>query len=160
MIPINAITQWRQSAPWLYQSQIEQDLVLSRALVCLYQHEVIQKTLAFQGGTALNKLFVENPARYSEDLDFVQMNDEPIGNILTAIRESLDPWLGPARWKQSERSARLHYRFQSEDQPPVSLRLKIDINTIEPFTLFGYEYKEYGIDNQWFSGASSIAPIA
>lgn len=29
MIPINAITQWRHSAPWLYQSQIEQDLVLS-----------------------------------------------------------------------------------------------------------------------------------
>ena len=91
MIPINAITQWRKNAPWLYQSQIEQDLVLSRALISLYQNEILRKTLAFRGGTALNKLFVKTPARYSEDLDFVQINDEPIGKIFTAIRNSLDP---------------------------------------------------------------------
>src|SRR3990167_11360661 len=156
MIPLSAITQWRKEAPWLLQSQVEQDLVLSRALVSLYQQEIIQKTLAFRGGTALNKLFVERPARYSEDLDFVQINDEPIGEILTAIREVLDPWLGQARWKQSERSAKLIYRFQSEDQPSVPLRLKIEINTVESFTLFGYEHKEYSIDNQWFEGAAKI----
>ena len=100
MIPISAITQWRKQASWIYQSQIEQDLVLSRALIALYQHEGIQKTLAFRGGTALNKLFVDKPARYSEDLDFVLIQDEPIGHVLTAIRDALDPWLGQARWKQ------------------------------------------------------------
>ena len=157
MIPINAITQWRKKAPWLYQSQIEQDLVLSRALISLYQNEIVLKTLAFRGGTALNKLFLKNPARYSEDLDFVQINDEPIGKIFTAIRNSLDPWLGKAIWRQSNRSARLIYRFQSEDQPPVSLRLKIEINTTEPFTIFGHEQKEFAIDNQWFSGKAMIS---
>src|SRR6266513_2265342 len=96
MIPINIITQWRQHSPWIYQSQVEQDLILSRALVALYQNELIQRTLAFRGGTALNKLFIKPAARYSEDLDFVQMNDEPIGHILTAIRQVLDPWLGAA----------------------------------------------------------------
>lgn len=156
MIPINAITQWRQKSPWLYQSQIEQDLVLSRALVALYQHKTIQDMLAFRGGTALNKLFVEHPARYSEDLDFVLIHDAPIGEILSAVRGALDSWLGPARWKQSERSARLIYRFQSEDQPPVPLRLKIEINTVEAFTLFGYEHKEYEVNNQWFSGKARV----
>ena len=57
MIPINFINQWRQNAPWTYQSQIEQDLVLSRALIALYQKPIIQEFLAFRGGTALNKLF-------------------------------------------------------------------------------------------------------
>lgn len=156
MIPINAITQWRKTANWLYQSQIEQDLVLSRALVCLYQNETIQKTLAFRGGTALNKLFVDHPARYSEDLDFVLTQDAPIGHILTAIRDSLDSWLGQARWKQSKRSARLIYRFESEDRPSVPLRLKIEINTVEAFTLFGYKQKEYTVNNQWFSGTAMI----
>ena len=156
MIPISAITQWRKNASWLYQSQVEQDLGLSRALVLLYQNDLIRKTLAFRGGTALNKLFVDNPARYSEDLDFVQIHDEPIGDILTAIREVLDPWLGQARWKQSERSARLIYRFQSEDQPTVPLRLKIEINTVESFTLFGYQNKEYSVNNQWFTGSAVI----
>jgi predicted nucleotidyltransferase component of viral defense system len=156
MVPINAITQWRKQAPWLFQSQIEQDLVLSRALISLYQNTTIQETLAFRGGTALNKLFIKNPARYSEDLDFVQIKDEPIGELLSAIRNSLNPWLGQANWKQSERSVRLIYRFQSEDQPPVSLRLKIEINTIESFTLFGHEQKKYSMDNQWFSGEAAI----
>jgi predicted nucleotidyltransferase component of viral defense system len=72
MIPINIIKQWRQQAPWIYQSQVEQDLILSRALVALYQNELIQQTLAFRGGTARNKFFIKPAARYSEDLDFVQ----------------------------------------------------------------------------------------
>src|SRR5579872_123477 len=156
MIPINTVKQWRQQAPWIYQSQVEQDLILSRALVALYQNKLIQQTLAFRGGTALNKLFIKPAARYSEDLDFVQVNDEPIGHILTAIRQVLDPWLGNARWKQGGRSVKLIYRFQSEDTPPVPLRLKIEINTIEFFTLYGYENYSHEVDSRWFSGQANI----
>lgn len=150
------INQWRQQAPWIYQSQIEQDLILSRALIALYQDERIQHALAFRGGTALNKLFVNPAARYSEDLDFVQINNEPIGHILTAIRNVLDPWLGVARWKQGDRSVKLIYRFQSEDNPSIPLRLKIEINTVEFFTLFGYKNYEYSVDSKWFTGKANI----
>lgn len=156
MIPINMIKEWRQQAPWLYQSQVEQDLILSRALTMLYQQELIQRTLAFRGGTALNKIFFKPSARYSEDLDFVQMNDEPIGHILTVIRQTLDPWLGEARWKQGSRSVKLIYRFQSEDNPPVPLRLKIEINTTEFFTLYGYQDHQYQIHSRWFTGDAII----
>ncbi|MEN8236954.1 MAG: nucleotidyl transferase AbiEii/AbiGii toxin family protein [Pseudomonadota bacterium] len=156
MIPINFIAQWRQQAPWVYQSQIEQDLVLSRALVELYQHTVIQNSLAFRGGTALNKLFVKPAARYSEDLDFVLVDDAPIGHIFSAIREALDPWLGTAKWKQTARSAKLIYRFSSEDEPPVPLRVKIEINTVEAFNLYGYRQHNYSVESRWFSGSSQI----
>lgn len=156
MIPINMIKEWRQQAPWVYQSQVEQDLILSRALIALYQDELIQKTLSFRGGTALNKLFIKPAARYSEDLDFVQVNDEPIGHILTAVRKALDPWLGVARWKQGPRSVKLIYRFQSEDNPPVPLRLKIEINTTEFFTLYGYQNHDYVIESRWFTGRATI----
>jgi len=156
MIPINIIKQWRQEAPWIYQSQIEQDLVLSRALISLYQNDIIQQSLAFRGGTALNKLFVKPAPRYSEDIDLVQVNDEPIGCIFEAIREVLAPWLGEAKWKQSSRSAKLIYRFQSEDNPPVSLRLKIEINTNEFFTLYGYKHHDYFINTRWYSGGAKI----
>ncbi|HLB42163.1 MAG TPA: nucleotidyl transferase AbiEii/AbiGii toxin family protein [Gammaproteobacteria bacterium] len=156
MIPINMIKEWRQQAPWVFQSQVEQDLILSRALIVLYQDELIQETLAFRGGTALNKLFIKPAARYSEDLDFVQVNDELIGHILTAIRKVLDPWLGVARWKQGPRSVKLIYRFQSEGNPPVPLRLKIEINTTEFFTLYGYQNHDYGIESRWFTGHTTI----
>ena len=51
---------------------VEQDLVISRALVYLYNDPKIKNSLIFRGGTALNKLFINSPACYSEDIDFVQ----------------------------------------------------------------------------------------
>ncbi len=160
MIPLNFITQWQQMTPWSLQSQVEQDLVLSRALISLYQHPEIKKALAFRGGTALNKLYCRSQARYSEDIDLVQVNNKPIGSVMTAIRESLDPWLGQARWKQTPRSVKFIYRFQSEDQPSVPLRLKIEINTIESFSMLGFIGKSYQVDNRWFSGEAMIKTYA
>ena len=82
MIPINLITRWEKVAPWIYQSQIEQDLVLSRALLLMYQQPAIQESLAFRGGTALNKLYCNSSARYSEDIDLVHIKGAPIGDCL------------------------------------------------------------------------------
>ena len=53
--------------------QIEQDLIISRALVDLYNEPRIKDALIFRGGTALNKLFINPPARYSEDIGFVKI---------------------------------------------------------------------------------------
>jgi len=94
MIPENFIEQWQSSVKWRTLPQIEQDLVISRALVDLYNEPYIKDALVFRGGTALNKLFLKPPARYSEDIDFVQKRPEPIGKNIDAIRLLLKPWLG------------------------------------------------------------------
>lgn len=91
MIPRAHVTAWRSRAPWPTDSQVEQDLVLSRALVELYRNPSVAQTVAFRGGTALHKLFFTMPGRYSEDIDLVQIGAGPIGPILDAIRASLDP---------------------------------------------------------------------
>ena len=156
MIPSKHIIHWRQYAPWIFQSQVEQDLVLSRALVLLFQQPIIQETLAFRGGTALNKLYCDSLSRYSEDIDLVQIKDEPIGEVMSAIRDAIDPWLDKATWKQTARSVKFIYRFNSEDIPSIPLRLKIEINTVEPFTVFGLQEKQYQVENPWFSGKASI----
>lgn len=67
MIPQAFINEWRQFAPWASEAQIEQDLILSRTIVEIFSHPLLGTTLAFRGGTALNKLFIQPPARYSED---------------------------------------------------------------------------------------------
>ena len=41
MIPKDFITEWREHAPWVADRQVEQDLVISRALVALFSHEAI-----------------------------------------------------------------------------------------------------------------------
>lgn len=38
MIPRDYVTAWRARAPWVQDAQVEQDLVLSRALVEIFSH--------------------------------------------------------------------------------------------------------------------------
>ena len=156
MIPEYLITEWRQHAPWVLSSQVEQDLVLSRAIVAIFQDPQLADALAFRGGTALYKLFVHPPVRYSEDLDLVQLRAEPIGATLTKLRATLDPWLGKPRWKQSEGRVTLYYRFPSESGRPEQLRLKLEINTREHFTVFGLRRESLAVDSGWFSGSAPV----
>ena len=73
MIPRDYITEWRKQAPWIRDFQVEQDLVIARALVEMFSHPVLAEWFAFRGGTALYKLHLKPPARYSEDIDLVQL---------------------------------------------------------------------------------------
>ena len=115
MIPKDFITEWRDRAPWVLDRQVEQDLVISRALVELFSRAPIAEALAFRGGTALYKLHITPAARYSEDIDLVQTSPGGIGDVLSAIHDALDPWLGKPKWKQTEGRVTLTYRFESED---------------------------------------------
>ncbi len=156
MIPRDYITEWRSEAPWVQDYQVEQDLVISRALVEIFSHPVLQKSLAFRGGTALYKLHLKPPARYSEDIDLVQVSAEPAGPVMNALHEVLDPWLGKPTWKQSEGRVTFVYRFESEETPPVRLRLKVEINSREHFSVYGISHVPFAVSSRWFDGACEI----
>ncbi|KTD83106.1 nucleotidyl transferase AbiEii/AbiGii toxin family protein [Legionella waltersii] len=156
MIPRRFITQWRANAPWAFEHQIEQDLIISRALVELFNDPVIANSVAFRGGTSLYKLFVENPARYSEDIDLVQIHSKPIGPVLDAIRSHLDVWLGKPNSKRSQGRVTLIYRYLAEGMPAIPMRLKIEINTQEHFTVLGHHQKIFSVTSDWFNGKASI----
>lgn len=154
MIPRLYIEQWQVIAPWKSLSMIEQDLIISRALVALFNHPEIVKSLVFRGGTALNKLYINPPARYSEDIDFVQIKAEPIGKTIDAIREVLDVWLGTPQRKLTERSAKLVYRYMAFDNTPA--KLKIEINTTEHFHVKPIVEKAHQVASPWFQGEARV----
>lgn len=156
MIQRDFIVAWRQNAPWPTDAQVEQDLVLSRALAEIFNHPLLSRELAFRGGTALHKLFLPRPARYSEDIDLVQVHPGPIGPVMTALRETLDPWLGTPRRSQSEGRMTFIYRFASELPPVVPLRLKIEVNTREHFTVLGHVSRAHTVESGWFRGVASV----
>ncbi len=160
MIARDCVTQWRDTAPWQADWQVEQDLVISRALVELYRAELVRSQLAFRGGTALHKLFMAPAARYSEDIDLVQVAPGPIGPALDAIRQALDPWLGEPQRKFGDGRATLMYRFASEDAAPLLMRLKIEINTREHLAVLGLASAEFSVSNRWFSGSSRVTTFA
>jgi len=71
MIPRAFITEWQKNASWQTNAQVEQDLIIERALIEMFSDEMIRSKLAFRGGTALHKIFLKPQVRYSEDIDLV-----------------------------------------------------------------------------------------
>lgn len=156
MIPESILINWRfETAPWQSFAMVEQDLVLSRALVEIYNNPYLKKTLAFRGGTALHKLFLSPQPRYSEDIDLVQISPEPIGEAIDEMRKVLS-FLGKPKIERGENMVHLKFSFQTEMPPVVTLKLKIEINSREHFTELGYINKAYEVKSEWFTGNCEI----
>ena len=160
MIPKADIVAWRQVAPWVSDAQVEQDLIISRALVVMFRETSIAEQLAFRGGTALHKLYLNPARRYSEDIDLVQIAPGPIGGTLDALQDVLNVFLGEPRRIQKERSVTLTYRMDSEGPPVVPLRLKTEINTREHFAVLGLSKQPFHVHSRWFKGECAITIFA
>jgi predicted nucleotidyltransferase component of viral defense system len=86
MIPKSYIIEWRKNANWAFDSQTEQDLIISRVIVEIFNNKLLSEKLAFRGGTALHKLYLKPQSRYSEDIDLVQTKSETISEIFNLFR--------------------------------------------------------------------------
>jgi Nucleotidyl transferase AbiEii toxin, Type IV TA system len=81
MIPMMNIIAWSNVVPWAELRQVEQDLIISRAIVDLFSDPFLREQLRFRGGTALNKLHFPAPIRYSEDIGRVRTTAGPIVRV-------------------------------------------------------------------------------
>ena len=82
--------------PWAAQYQVEQDLLLCRAMVALFDDTFLSSQIAMRGGTLLHKVHLAPPARYSEDIDLVVVGTRPAEHIRRAIRRGVDGRFGSA----------------------------------------------------------------
>lgn len=154
MIPQSYITAWRKQAPWQENYQVEQDLIIHRSLIALFSDDFIRERLAFRGGTALHKLFLAPATRYSEDIDLVQIKAEPFGAIIDKIREQLS-FLGTPRINQKLHNNTIIFRIQSEDDVPM--KLKIEVNTREHFSVYGIQSIPVHLDSEWNNGKALVS---
>jgi len=159
MIPMMNIIAWSATAPWAEIRQVEQDLIISRALVELFAEPSLAQELRFRGGTALHKLHLPRPLRYSEDIDLVRATGGPAGPILDRIRETLGPWLGDATIERTDAAIKLRFRVQAEDGP-VDIRLKIEVNTREIEAFDPLQAIRYAVENPWYTGAADISTFS
>ena len=156
MIPRRYIEEWKEMAPWPENSQVEQDLVISRALVEIFSNPFLKENLAFRGGTALHKLYLGPPIRYSEDIDLVQIKEGPIKPVLEQLGKALN-FLGIRRTvKPKVHNNTIIYRFETEIPPVINMRLKIEINCREHFNVYGMVDVPFEIKNGWFAGKCNI----
>lgn len=153
MIKQEHIENQRTNIPWKKDSQIEQDMVISRAIVDMYNNPIIRENLIFRGGTALNKLFLKPPARYSEDIDFVLIEEKPIGFLMDAIKETLQ-WIGKPRTTRDKWGFKVIYPFENIDNGKS--KLKIETNCTENFKYNPLRTVSFSIESGWFSGGTSV----
>ena len=155
MIPLSHIQEWSAVAPWPDSRQIEQDLIISRALCDLFNAPALAGAVAFRGGTAIHKLLFDRPLRYSEDIDLVQVRPEPIGDTIDTIRDALG-WLGKCNREQAGHSTHLVFKFAPEAEPVTRLKLKVEINTREHQSLNGLRKYPFSMESRWHQAQTEI----
>ena len=155
MIPELYINEWHEVVPWSNPLMVEQDLIICRALVSIFSDDFLRKNLAFRGGTALHKLFLQPQPRYSEDIDLVQIHPGPIKPIMFRLGEVLD-WLPNRTTQQKKHSNKLLFRVDSEIPPIQQIRLKVEINCFEHFNVLGLQEVPFSMKNGWFSGEAML----
>lgn len=157
MIPSQNIVAWSRVVPWTDSRQVEQDLIISRALVAIFADAELRDELRFRGGTALNKLHFDPPLRYSEDIDLVRTTAGPIGPILDRLRAVLEPWLGRGQFDGGSPVApKLFFKVDAEHDSDIPIRLKIEINTRERAAFDPPLEMPFTVKNPWFTDSAHI----
>jgi predicted nucleotidyltransferase component of viral defense system len=155
MIPQAYIAEWRNQVPWQTNEQVEQDLIICRALVEIFKDDFLADSLAFRGGTALHKLYLYPQPRYSEDIDLVQVRSEPIKETIQHLQKALS-FLGKSIVKPRKDNNTIYFRFESEFPPVQKMKLKIETNCREHFSVLGWEKKPFAVQSDWFKGECFI----
>jgi len=155
MILEAALQEWKKHAPWPLLSQVEQDLIISRALVEIFNNDYLKSHIAFRGGTALNKLIFPRPLRYSEDIDLNRLEKGPAKKLIDEIRNALDEMLGqPKKVKSTDLSIKMIYHYPSIDG--ATSRLKIEINIRETLPQKELNQIPFEVKSLYFTGKTTI----
>ena len=155
MIAERYITEWSDSFPWTKNSFVEQDMVICRALVDIFSDPFLSNALAFRGGTAIHKLHFSPQVRYSEDIDLVQVEPGPVKPITERLGEVLS-WLPRMASEMRRFGFRMKFRYESEIAPVEPMRLKVEVNTFEHFSVLGYAHVPFGMRCSWYTGSCTL----
>lgn len=153
MIPANVITAWGVDHPWSTRENVEQDLLLSQAICAIAQDEYLGSELVFRGGTALHKLHLDKPYRYSEDLDYVRRTSSGIGRLTRALSD-LGSQLGYTVRTRISQHPKVFWLTTSDSGVP--LRIKIEVNTHERSPALPLTTKQHHVDTSWWQGRAEI----
>lgn len=154
MISPAAIAHWRTNIPWISNDNVEQDLILSRLMIELAQHPLLGGELVMRGGTCFHKLWLEQPWRYSEDLDYVRRSAGPIKPIIDAIHDIADV----VGFDDVSVAIGTHPKacLRSTFNSGAPLRIKIEMNTFKRSPANPTTTRPLTVESPWFSGSVDV----
>src|SRR5690606_14227821 len=80
---------------------------------------------------------------------------EPIKETMQRLQARLS-FLGDCTVAQKANNNTLKYRFKAEFPPVQNIRLKVETNCQEHFTILGYRPLHFEVKSSWFTGSCSI----
>jgi predicted nucleotidyltransferase component of viral defense system len=156
LIPPAYINAWAAQAPWPNDADIEQDLILSRLMIEIANDDLLGPELAMRGGTCLHKLYLPEPLRYSEDLDYVRTTEGGIGKYLDALREIVTAvGLEEHAREFSDEMVHMIFDTQASDESR-RIRIKIETNTREIEPRFGHVHMPHEVNSEWWVGKADL----
>ncbi len=156
MIPESEITAWGLTRPWPTRDAIEQDLVLARLIVEIYQNPVLAEELVFRGGTCLHQLRLATPRRFSEDLDFVRRSQDGIGPVFDALRDVAERVGLEVYGRSISMRPKFRMRAPAESGSGSFLRVKVEINTHESSPAEPLVRVPFAVATSWFTGNAEV----
>ena len=156
MIVKTDIIAWGVNHPWPDLAQIEQDLLLSQAICVISNDPLLGDELALRGGTAFHKLFMPQPYRYSEDLDYIRISEGAIGPIMRRLT-NLGKELGYNVSTKMGMYPKVFWRFTNING--LSGKIKIEINTYERLPMYGFVHIEHKTDSGYFTGEAAVKTL-
>jgi predicted nucleotidyltransferase component of viral defense system len=132
------------AVPWPTLRQVEQDLILCRAMAALFNDQFLHTQIAMRGGTLLHKVHLAPASRYSEDIDLVVFGRRPEEHIRKALRRVLADVVGSPKtsvWDalglairntvKPSRVLRMTYSVPSISEPGTTLDIVVEANVTE-----------------------------
>ncbi|MBQ9021811.1 MAG: nucleotidyl transferase AbiEii/AbiGii toxin family protein [Eggerthellaceae bacterium] len=153
MIPRQDKVAWQVDHPWPEFDQVEQDLLLSQAICAIANDELLGSELALRGGTAFHKMFLPEPLRYSEDLDYVRSTEGGIGEIMRRLTD-LGAELGFRPSTKMGKFPKVLWKYKTEGGRPA--RIKVEINTFERSPMLGFDYVSHHIESPYCKASAEV----
>jgi predicted nucleotidyltransferase component of viral defense system len=142
--------------PWPQPFQVEQDLILSRLIVEIANHELLATELAMRGGTCLHKLHLPEPLRYSEDLDYVRKTHSGIKPYLDALHD-IAAGIGFTERSVGQSGDLVHLVLDAEPTiSPGRIRLRIETNIKETASHSEHILVPYRVESGWWRGDAEV----
>jgi predicted nucleotidyltransferase component of viral defense system len=156
VIPRTEITHWSAGAPWPSDLQVEQDLILSRLIVEIANHDLLGAELAFRGGTCLHKLHLPTALRYSEDLDYVRKTQGPVGKIVDALRD-VTTNAGLEERSRKIRAGMATYVCRAPAESGGVIQIKIETNIAETRPFLDRVRLPFAVASPWYAGEAGVS---
>ena len=159
MISQEGLDHWNNVVAWDINIEVEQDLVLACFIVEAANDPLLSQAVVLKGGTCLNKIWLDHPWRYSEDLDYQLAHDSDIKEITKALQRIGDGF-GFSRINHDSNVWLAHVFMVDQSLEGDRLRIKVDVEKKPLHLEASVSQKEFQVDNPWFRGNASVLSIS